>query len=170
MRVGFVGEHDAARLGDRLQARGEVRLGADDRVVHAVVAAEIADIAIAGVDAHAGAERTLDAAPRAIAALSSRRRRCMSTAMQQAGARILVDALGLGIAEEDQHRIADELVDRAAMEQARSADISVRYSFSSCGQLFRLQALGRAGEILDVGEEDRQLLALGRDRSRRAGR
>ncbi len=31
------------------------------------------------------------------------------------------------------------------------------------GQVFRLQALGGGGEILDVGEEDRQPLALGRD-------
>ena len=53
----------AAGLGDRLEARREVRLGADDRVVHAVGAAEIADVAVAGVDAHAHAERLLDAAP-----------------------------------------------------------------------------------------------------------
>ena len=35
----------------------------------------------------------------------------------QAGLRILGFALGLGIAEEDQHGVADELVDRAAVLQ-----------------------------------------------------
>src|SRR5262249_16662322 len=40
----------------------EISLGADDRVIHPVVAAEIADVAEAGVDAHAHAEGLLDAA------------------------------------------------------------------------------------------------------------
>ena len=65
-RIGLVADHDMAGLGDRLQARGEVRLGADDRIVHAVGAAEIADVAVAGIDAHADAERVLGAVARAI--------------------------------------------------------------------------------------------------------
>lgn len=41
---GLVAQREAAGLGDRLQARGEVRFGADDCLVHAVAAAEIADM------------------------------------------------------------------------------------------------------------------------------
>src|SRR5581483_9058610 len=61
-RIGFVAQHDAAGLGDGLQPRRQIRFRADDRVIHAVFAAEIADIAEAGVDAHAGAEWLLDPA------------------------------------------------------------------------------------------------------------
>jgi len=42
------------------------------------------------------------------------------------------------------------------------ADISVKYSFSR-RVICRLEPLGRRGEVLDVGEEDRELLALGLD-------
>src|SRR3546814_246771 len=63
--AGLVGDHDAARLGNRLQAGGEVRLGTDDGVVHAAAAAEVADVAVARVDAHAHHEGGLKAAPAA---------------------------------------------------------------------------------------------------------
>src|SRR5438876_30848 len=59
---GLVAQDDPARLRDRLQTRGEIGLGADDRVIHPVVAAEIADVAEAGVDAHPHAEGLFDAA------------------------------------------------------------------------------------------------------------
>ena len=106
--------HDPARLSDRLQPGGKVRLGADDRIVHPILAAEVADVAVAGVDAHAGPERLLNPAlpPLGIelaeAALHINRH-------AQAGVRVLFDALGLGIPEERQHRVADELVDGRAM-------------------------------------------------------
>ena len=48
---GGCGEVPARALG------GEVRLGTDDRVVHPVLGTEIADIAVAGVDANADLER-----------------------------------------------------------------------------------------------------------------
>ena len=50
-------QQDMAGLGDRLQSRREVRLGADDGVVHPVGAAEIADVTITRIDAHARPER-----------------------------------------------------------------------------------------------------------------
>ena len=59
-RVGFIADDDVARFRNRLQPRRQVRFGADDRVVHPVGAAEIADVAEAGVDAHPHPERVLD--------------------------------------------------------------------------------------------------------------
>src|SRR6266446_1668697 len=53
---GLVTQHNSTRLRDRLKARRQIDLGADDSVVHPVVAAEIADVAEAGSNAHAGAE------------------------------------------------------------------------------------------------------------------
>jgi len=61
---GLVADHDLAAFRDALQAQGQVRLGADDGVVHAVVAAEISDVAEAGVDAHAHHERSSVPPPR----------------------------------------------------------------------------------------------------------
>ena len=82
-----------------LQPRGEVRLGTDDRIVHPVVAAEIADIAEAGIDAHPHPERLLDAAL-APFGIQLRQPALHLERHAQAGAGILGDALGLGIAEE----------------------------------------------------------------------
>ena len=115
-RVGLVAEHDAVRLGDALQPGGEVRLGTDDRVVHPVVAAEIADIAVAGVDADAGAERLLDAA---LAPLGVELGQALlhGDGHPHAGARVLGHALGLRVAEEAQDGVADELVDGGAVRQ-----------------------------------------------------
>ena len=44
--VCLVTDHDVAGFRDRLQPRSEIGLGADDRVVHPVVAAEITNVAI----------------------------------------------------------------------------------------------------------------------------
>ena len=103
---------------DALQARGEVGLGADDRVVHAVVAAEIADIAVAGVDAHADAGTAARCRARAIR-LELRQPLLHGDRHAQAGARVLRGALGLRIAEEREDGVADELVDRGAVRDAR---------------------------------------------------
>src|SRR5262249_24555942 len=51
-RIGLVREENGAQLGTRLLAGGQVHLVADDRIVHAVFAAEIAYGTIAGVDGH----------------------------------------------------------------------------------------------------------------------
>ena len=83
----------------------------------------------------------------------------------QAGSRVLDHALRLGVAEERQDGVADELVDRGAMLQRDLRHLG-EVLVEQRGQLLRLQALGRGGEVLDVGEEDRELLALGGDRAR----
>ena len=105
-----VADDDVARLRDRLQPRRQIRLGPDDGVVHPIAAAEVADVAEAGIDAHAHAERVFDpfVAPFGIelhdAALHVDRH-------AHAGSRILGLALGFRVAEEDGDGIADVFVD-----------------------------------------------------------
>ena len=81
----------------------------------------------------------------------------------EAGARVLLDALRFRIAEEGEDRIADELVDRRAVLQRDVGHLG-KVLVQERRQILRLQPLRDGGEILDVGEEDRELLALGRDR------
>src|SRR3954471_9849259 len=54
--VGGIGHQDTTRVGSHFDPRREVHFAADDRVIHAIVGAEIADVAIAGVDADAHLE------------------------------------------------------------------------------------------------------------------
>ena len=71
-------------------------------------------------------------------------------------------ALGFRVAEEDHHGVADELVDGAAVLEGdlrHLGEILVEQE----RDLLRLQALRGRGEILDIGEEDGELLALGVD-------
>ena len=49
-------------VGGRLNPRREIHLGADDRVIHAVCRAEIADVAITGIDADPHLEGLLETA------------------------------------------------------------------------------------------------------------
>ena len=77
--------------------------------------------------------------------------------------RVLLDAARVRVAEEHDDRIADELVDRAAVavrDRRHLGQVLVEQG----SQVLRLQPLGGAGEVLDVGEEDGELLALGGDR------
>src|SRR6476660_5461067 len=59
-RIRLIPDDDVSGLRDRLQPCGKVRFRADDRVIHAVATAEIPDVAEAGIDAHAYAERVFD--------------------------------------------------------------------------------------------------------------
>src|SRR3546814_2653446 len=74
----------------------------------------------------------------------------------QAGARILDDTLGLGVAEEGEDGIADELIHRRAVRLGDRRHLG-EVLVEEIGQLFRLQLFRHRGEVLDVGEEDRQL-------------
>ena len=63
----------------------------------------------------------------------------------------------------DQHRIADELVDGAAVLERDRGHFGEVLIEQLRNQL-ELKPLGGGGEVLDVREEDRELLALGLDR------
>jgi hypothetical protein len=162
--IGLMGHEDAAELGMGLQPRGEIHLAPDDRVVHPVLAAEIADGAEAGIDADAELKGLLgpDVHPFALqlphAALHG-------DAHLDAGQRILAHAAGVRIAEEGEDRIADVFVDGGA-EIQRDLRHLRQVVIQQTRQLLGFEAVGRLGEIGDVGEEDGQLLALGRDLGR----
>ncbi len=86
----------------------------------------------------------------------------MSTAMRRQALASSSHALRIRVAEEHQQRIADELVDRGAVLEGDRRHLGEVF-VEQRRQVLRLEPLGDGGEILDVGEEDRQLLALGRD-------
>src|SRR5215213_4772540 len=161
MGEGLVRDQDAAGRRLVLEPRGEVHGAADDGVVHAVLAAEIADRAIAGVDADAAAQRRLDAgvAPGAgelaDALLHGERHR-------DAGERVLLDAAALGVAEEHHDCVADIFVDRRAVLERDLRHLG-QVVVEELGQVLGFHLVGGLGEAGDVGEADRQLLALARD-------
>ena len=67
-----------------------------------------------------------------------------------------------GIAEKHQDRVADELVDGCTVFVGDLRHLGEIF-IEQIGQFLRLQSLGGVREVLDVGEEDGQLLALGGD-------
>mgnify|MGYP007079440158 CR=1 FL=1 len=162
MGVGFMAHHDAAGLRRRFQPRREVRLGADDGIIHPRLGAEVADVAIAGVDADAGAEGAVDAAGAPLL-FQFRKPLLHLQRHAHAGAGVFGSAQGFRIAEEGHDGIADELVDGGAMPRGNRRHLG-EILVEQRRQLFGLQRLGGLGEILDVGKEHRELLTLGRDR------
>ena len=142
-----------------LKPRRKVHLVADDRVVHPIVAAEIADGGKAGADADADPERPFEPAlapfllELAHAALHRDRH-------HHAGLGILLHAPGFGVAEEQQHRVADVLVDGGAVRERDLRHLG-QVLIEDIRQLLGFQLVGGFGEACDVGEEDGQLLALG---------
>jgi hypothetical protein len=79
-----------------------------------------------------------------------------------AGLGVFLDALRLRVAEEEQHGIADVFVDRGTVFE-RDARHLREIVVEDAGQLLRFEIVGGLGERGDVGEKDRELLALRRD-------
>src|SRR6185437_2025431 len=109
-RVSLVRDQDLAGGGCTFEPRGQVHTAADDGVVHSVLAAEISYRAEAGVDA--------DPAPQGIGdsgVAPSDLQLCHflthGDRHLDAGQRVLFDAAGLRVAEEDDDGIAHVLVD-----------------------------------------------------------
>src|SRR5215467_3039601 len=94
----------------------EIHLGADDRVIHAVFRAEIADVAITGIDADPHLKGLLETAG-APFLLQFGHLPLHRDSHPHAGPRILFGAFGFGIAEKHQHRVTDEFVDVRAICQ-----------------------------------------------------
>ena len=157
----FVTHDDFAGLGDGLQTGRKIRLGTDDGVVHAVFAAEVADVAITGVEAHAGFERMFDAAasPDAVQMFEAV---FHGKGHAEASLGVFLNAFGFGITEENQNGITDELVDGAAVFLGNLSHVG-KVFIKQRGQVFGLKPLGGGGKILDVGEKDGELLAFGGD-------
>ncbi|MNP07453.1 hypothetical protein D3C76_994750 [compost metagenome] len=154
-----MGDEDLPGVRSGLQAAGQVHFAADDGVVHARIGAEVAHGAVAGVDAHADFQRLGDALG---APLLAQHLHVLAhgDGHGDGGHRVLLRALGGRVAEEHHHRVADELVDGAAEFQGDLRHL-VQVGVEQVGQRLGFQLLGQLGEALDVGEEHRQLLALG---------
>jgi hypothetical protein len=80
----------------------------------------------------------------------------------QAGFGVFGIASRLRIAKKNQHGIANELVDGAAMRE-RDLGHFGKIFIEQLSDLLRLQPFRGRGEILDVGEEDGEPLPLGLD-------
>ena len=73
--------------------------------------------------------------------------------------RIFRFAASFGVAEKDQDCIPYEFVERPAIAQCDRRHLG-EVLVEEHGELFGLKPFTRRREVLDVGEEDRQLLAL----------
>ena len=140
-----------------MQARRGVHGAADYRVVHPVLAAEVADGAVVGVDADAAAQRCFNSnvAPdvgKFVHPLLH------GESHLHTGERVLLDTASLRIAEKHQDRVADVFVDRRAVIQSNFRHFRqvVIEELSEILGLHLVSGLGKAG---DVRKEDRQLLA-----------
>ena len=158
-RVGLVGNQDFAGFGRAFQAAGEVHFATDDGVVHAGIGAEVTHRAVAGVQAHADFQRLGDALG---APLLTQHLHVLAhgDGHGHGSHGVFFRALAGRVAEEHHHAVADELVDGAAVLQGDLRHF-VEVGVEQVGEGFGFQLFGQLGKALDVGEEHRELLALG---------
>src|SRR5437588_9729536 len=114
--VSFIGHEDLARCGGRLKPRCEVHATADDRIVHPILAAEVADGAVSSVDSDPALKRLFDS-------------RCPPHILQlthpfahgdghpNAGEGVLIDTARLRITKEDDNSVTNILVDRRSIRE-----------------------------------------------------
>ena len=140
---------DAARLGTLLQSGSHVHCVPHDGVVHLLLRAKIADVRGAGVDARADLD------------VHGRRALHHLDGHAHAGHSVFLHAMGLRVAKEHHHRVADELVERAAVLEHLSGHL-LTVAIEPPGQLLIAQLLGAIAKANDVGEEHRQRLLRGR--------
>src|ERR1700730_18652133 len=116
-------EENAAKLSVRLQPGSQVYLAANDRVVHSVLTAKVADSAIPGIDSDAQLEGLLrsSVAPFRLQ-LSHPPLHC--DRHSYAGNCVFFSASRLWIAEEGQNRITDVLVDCRAVGKSNHRHLS----------------------------------------------
>src|SRR6266567_3257331 len=160
-RIGFMAHENATQIGMRLQSRRQIHLVANDGVIHPVLAAEVADSAIAGVDTDPQLERLFQAgiAPLELK-LAHSSLHCDGHVDAIDG--VLLDTLRLRIAEECQDRVADVLVDGSTMIESDLRHLG-EVVVEQTGQLLGFKIIGRSGEIRDVREEHGQLLSVRSD-------
>ena len=113
-RIGLVAQEDSVDLRMRLEPRRHVHRVADDRVVHTIFAAEIADGDVASVDANTKVKRLLCTEPHPFG-LQLAQAPQHGDGHAHAGPRILLHALRFGIAEEHHDGITDIFVDGSAV-------------------------------------------------------
>ena len=152
-------DQDLAGIGGILQAACQVHFATDDGVVHARAGAEVADRAVTGVQAHADLQRLVDALAAPLLA-QDLHVLAHGDGHGDRGHGVLLGALAVGVAKEHHHAVTDELVDGATVFDGDLRHL-VEVVVEHVGEGFGLEFFGQLGEALDVGEEHRDLLALG---------
>src|SRR5215813_10312091 len=161
-RISLVAYDDLSGLGDRLKAGSQISLGADDRIIHSIIAAEVSDIAKTRIYSHSHPERVFDptVAPLRIQAGNPM---LHLDRHAQAGPGVFRVALGFRIAEKHKHRVADELVNGATVSERNVRHLR-EILIEQFRDLLRLEPLCRRREVFNIGKENRQLLPLSVDR------
>jgi hypothetical protein len=159
-RVCFVCQQNAAEIGVRLQPRCQIHLVSDDRVVHAIVAAEVSDRAETGIDADAKLEDVF-LTPLAPLGLQIAHSLLHRNRHSHACDSVLPRSPGFRISKKQHDGVADEFVDGGAVlkrNRRHFPEILIQKIREFFG--FQQVGLGKAGNI---GKENRQLLALRSD-------
>src|SRR6516165_10537372 len=117
--VCFVADHNISRFCNRLQPGGKIGFSADNRVIHSIIAAEIANVAKTSVYSHSDTDWILNSG---IAPLGVEARDLALHLNRHAKTRLgIFDiSLSFGIAKKDQHCVANKLVDSATMSEGDS--------------------------------------------------
>ena len=133
-------------------------MSADDCILHTVVAAEIADVAETGGNAHAHQERMQDSSRTPLHVQLSQP---LLHLHRHAQARrcIFSDAFGFRVAEKDQDGVTDKFVDGSTMPQGDRRHLAEIFVEKGRDFLW-LQAFCDGGEVLNIGEKDTKLLPL----------
>ena len=143
--IGLVAEQDAVDLRIRLETRGQVHGAADDGVVHAVVAAEIADRAIAGVDADAEMKGLLGAEFQPLG-LQLAEPPQHGDGHAHASPRILLHPFRFRIAKKHHDGVADIFVDGGAVLKRNVRHLG-EVAVEQIGEVLGFQLVGGLGEI-----------------------
>ena len=153
--LGRLADEDRARGGRRLEPAGGVDEVAGD---HALVRRAERDRGLAGQDAGPGLDRR------------ARARRTASTSSRAGPDGPLgVVLVGRRCAPDRHHRVADELLDRAAVA-ADDVPGEVEVAGQELAGVLGVASLGERREADEVGEQDRDEAALGDGARRRPGR
>src|SRR6516165_4276381 len=112
--VCFVADHNISRFRNRLQPGGKIGFSADNRVIHSIIASEIADVAKTSVYSHSDTDWILNSgiAPMGVEACN-----LMLHLNGHANTRLgIIDiSHSFWITKKDKHRVANKLVDRATV-------------------------------------------------------
>src|SRR6516165_600610 len=118
-RVCFVAHHNISRFRDRLQSGGKIGFSADNRVIHSIIASEIANVAKTSVYSHSDTDWILNTG---IAPLGVKASNLMLHLNGHAKTRLCIIDISFSfwIAKKDQHCVANKLVDSAPMSEGDS--------------------------------------------------
>ena len=117
LNIGFVADKNATGVGAGLQTLSHIHFATNDGVAQTLVRAEVAHIAIAGVDANANDKRLLEA-PLSPTVLQYHHALLHLQCHFNAGPRIFFHTFRFRVAEKKHHRVANVFVDGGAIGQS----------------------------------------------------